>query len=350
MVGLGDDEDRLSAYDYHLPPELIAQVPAARRGDSRLMVVDRDGAAPRHDRFTSLPSWLRRGDLLVFNDVRVRRARLRGRTPAGSAVELLLLRENPPGIWECLARPGRRLRPGTVIELPGGATARVVERREQRVVVDLGGTGATAEYLEQHGEIPLPPYIKRPAGPLAEDAERYQTVYARAPGAVAAPTAGLHFTPRLLSQLEAAGVESAWVTLDVGPATFLPVRGEHLGDYALEAEWAVIPPATAAAVAAARSRGNRVVAVGTTTVRALESRAAACGEVTEGEFWADAFLRRSTDFRVVDAMVTNFHLPKSTLLVLVCAFAGRGLLLEAYKEAVHRGYRFYSYGDAMLIL
>lgn len=346
-----DGGELLSAFDFDLPADRIAQTPAAHRGDSRLMVVSRSGdGEPCDDRFASLPRWLRRGDCLVLNDVRVRRARLHGHLPAGGPVELLLLREVRAGVWECLARPRRRLRPGTTIALPGGAAARVLDDPGPRVVVSVDGCGDIETYLDRYGEVPLPPYIKRPAGPSAEDDERYQTVFARAPGAVAAPTAGLHFTPELLREIADGGIEVAWVTLFVGAATFLPVRSEHLDGVALEAEQASIPPQTAAALAATRERGGRVVAVGTTTVRALESRAAACGHPAAGEFWADAFLRRAADFRVVDAMVTNFHLPRSTLLVLVCAFAGRRRILAAYERAVRRGYRFYSYGDAMLIV
>ena len=351
MTGSADEESHLSAYDYHLPAELIAQVPAARRGDSRLMVIERRGdQPPRHQQFASLPQWLRRGDLLVLNDVRVRRARLRGRLRGDGAVELLLLGQVRPNAWQCLGRPGRRLRPGVEVDLPAGAVARVLENETGRVVVAFEQVADLDAYLEVHGEVPLPPYIKRPSGPSADDAERYQTVFARQTGAVAAPTAGLHFTQDLLRELLAAGVELGWVTLHVGPATFLPVRAEDLDACRLEPERASIPPATATALAAAKRRGGRVVAVGTTTVRALESRAAEAGDALAGEFWAGAFLRREQDFRVVDAMITNFHLPQSTLLVLVCAFAGRRSILAAYEEAVRREYRFYSYGDAMLIV
>jgi len=346
-----DDEDRLSTYDYLLPPELIAQEPVASRGESRLMVVSRGRAEGwRHERFAALPRLLRAGDLLVFNDVRVRRARLRGRLPSGTVVELLLLREVAGGAWECLGRPGRRLRAGVLVHLPGDRAARIVEQGSGLVVVSFDGVGDLDEYLARHGEIPLPPYIKRPNGPCVDDDARYQTVYARRIGAVAAPTAGLHFTHALIDELRATGVELAWVTLDVGPATFLPVRAENLAECRLDAERASIPERTADLLAATKGRGGRVIAVGTTTTRALESRAAAGEGVRAGEFGADAFLRRAGDFRVVDGMVTNFHLPQSTLLVLVCAFAGRRPMLAAYAEAVRQRYRFYSYGDAMLIL
>jgi S-adenosylmethionine:tRNA ribosyltransferase-isomerase len=352
MADSAERQADLCAFEYDLPAELIAQEPAPRRDDSRLMVVERRGGGLRHETFAALETLLRGGDLLVFNDVRVRPARLRGRALSGGAVELLLLREVAGGesVWECLGRPGRRLRAGARIALAEGRTAEVVAAGDGRLRVSFAAVGDVASFLERHGEMPLPPYIKRPAGPSAGDRERYQTVFAAPVGAVAAPTAGLHFTEPLLERLRAAGVDLAWVTLDVGPATFLPVRSPDLDSYPLEAERASIPAPTVNAIAAAKESGGRVIAVGTTTTRALESRAAEPGGLAPGEFWAGAFLRRSDQFRVIDGLLTNFHLPKSTLLVLVSAFAGRRRVLAAYEEAVRRRYRFYSYGDAMLIL
>ncbi len=346
------DEATLSAYDYELPGELIAQHPAPHRDASRLMVLGGDGGDPRHTDIGALPGLLRGGDLLVFNDVRVRRARLHGRAHSGGAVELLVLRELAPGIWDCLGRPARRLRVGARLVMAGDVEVEVVgvEAGTGRLRVSLGAAGDVGAYLERHGEIPLPPYIKRPDGPSDGDGERYQTVFADPVGAVAAPTAGLHFSERLLDDLRRVGVELAWVTLDVGPATFLPVRAERLDDCSLEPEWASIPPATEHAIAAAKRRGGRVIAVGTTTTRALESRAAEPLGLRAGEFPAGAFLRERGQFRVIDGLLTNFHLPRSTLLVLVSAFAGRQRVLAAYEEAVRLRYRFYSYGDAMLIL
>ena len=338
----------LAAFDYDLPPGLIAQTPAERREGARLLVLSQRDGAVAHRSITDLPELLAPGDLLVFNDTRVRPARLFGRIDTGGAVELLLVRERTGGAWECLGRPARRLRPGVRIALPEGAHATVRERLAPgRYAVVIGGTADVDTLLARHGELPLPPYIRRPDGPLPIDAERYQTVFARAAGAVAAPTAGLHFSPALLDLLAARGIAHAFVTLDVGPATFLPLREDD--PTSLDGEWATIPAATVEAIAGTRAAGGRVVAVGTTTTRALESAAARAGGLAAGSFWADAFIRPGFRFAVVDALITNFHLPRSTLLMLVAAFAGRERVLAAYAEAVRTGYRFYSYGDAMLI-
>jgi len=344
-----DAAPRLADFDYPLPAELIAQVPADQREQARLLVLGRSGASLRHQIVADLPGLLRAGDLLVFNDTRVRPARLHGHLGTGGAVELLLLAPEAGGVWTCLGRPGRRLRRGTVLQLPDGGTAQVAGPRPGgRYGVDFGARDVAA-LLAAHGEVPLPPYIKRPDGPLPLDRERYQTVFARRDGAVAAPTAGLHFTPALLAALTAAGVDQAWLTLEVGPATFLPVRDDG-GPLRLEAEWAELPAATVAAIDAAKARGGRVVAVGTTTTRALESAAAQAAALQAGAFWADAVIRPGASFRVVDGLLTNFHLPCSTLLMLVSAFAGQQRVLDAYAVAVRHRYRFYSYGDAMLVL
>jgi S-adenosylmethionine:tRNA ribosyltransferase-isomerase len=346
-----DAPARLADYDYDLPPELIAQVPADERDAARLMVLERAGGALRHAVVRDLPDCLRAGDLLVFNDARVRPARLHGRTASGGAVELLLLAETAPRRWSCLGRPGKRLRPGAVLLLPDGGRASVVERRvDGRCVVEFADVEVPA-LLAAHGELPLPPYIKRPDGPLTLDRERYQTVFAASDGAVAAPTAGLHFTPALLAALDAAGLGRAALTLVVGPGTFLPVRSDDVREHHMEAEWVELPAATVEAIARTKAAGGRVIAVGTTTTRALESAARASGGagLAPGGFWADAFIRPGFPFRVVDALLTNFHLPRSTLLMLVSAFAGRERILAAYAVAVRERYRFYSYGDAMLI-
>ena len=335
-------------FDFELPGELIAQTPAAERDGSRLLTLDRRGGAVGHAAIADLPRLLRAGDLLVFNDTRVRPSRLFGRIASGGAVELLLVRAGDDGTWECLGRPAKRLRPGARIGLPGGVEAEVRERSGPgRYGVRFGDADVEA-LLAAHGELPLPPYIRRPDGPLPLDGERYQTIFARRPGAVAAPTAGLHFTPTLLDGLAAAGVARATVTLDVGPATFLPLRDERPGS-GLEGEWAEIPAATVAAIAATRAAGGRVIAVGTTTTRALESAARRDGGLAAGGFWADAFIEPGFRFAVIDGLLTNFHLPRSTLLMLVGAFAGRQAVLDAYALAVRERYRFYSYGDAMLI-
>ncbi len=341
---------RLSDYDYDLPPELIAQMPAPERDAARLLVLERTTGRVQHTAVRALGEYLRGGDLLVVNDTRVRPARLRCRTTSGGTVELLLVRARAPQHWECLGKPAKRLRPGNVLALPGGAAAVVMGRSAPgRFVVEFGDGVDVPALLERHGELPLPPYIKRPHGALEIDRERYQTLFAAVDGAIAAPTAGLHFTPALLAALERAGVQRAVVTLAVGPGTFLPVRTDDVGMHAMEPEWAVVPAGTVEAIARTKAAGGRVIAVGTTTVRALESAARRPGGLAGGAFWADAFIVPGFGFRVVDALLTNFHLPRSTLLMLVSAFAGRARVLETYELAVREGYRFYSYGDAMLI-
>jgi S-adenosylmethionine:tRNA ribosyltransferase-isomerase len=334
----------LSDYDFHLPVELIAQTPAAERDAARLLVLDRASSSLRHAGVRDLPQLLRAGDLLIFNDTRVRAARLHCRTASGGAVELLVVAEGGANVWSCLGRPAKRLRAGTALRLPGGGEAMVRERSAAgRYAVEFADTDVGA-LMAEHGELPLPPYIRRPSGPLPLDRERYQTVFAAHDGAIAAPTAGLHFTPALLAGLDAAGVQRATITLAVGPGTFLPVRTDDVREHRMEPEWAEIPSATAEAIARTRASRGRVIAVGTTTARALES----CGGAA-GRLWADAFILPGFRFRVIDALLTNFHLPRSTLLMLVSALAGRERILAAYAVAVAERYRFYSYGDAMLI-
>lgn len=342
---------RLSSFDFELPPELIAQTPLAERAASRLMVVRRVTGAVEHHRFADLPGLLSAGDLLVRNETRVIPARLRGRKASGGRIELLLV-ERLPGegeTWRCMARSAKPARPGGRLFFAGGV--------EGEVVADLGDGwrtvrftcgGGLLEQLESVGEMPLPPYIQRP--PAAEDRERYQTVYAREPGAVAAPTAGLHFTEETFADLQARGIAVHGLTLHVGPGTFQPVRVDSLDDHRMHGERFSIPAATAAAVNAARAQGRRVVAVGTTSTRALESAADEDGSLRALSGETYLFIRPGYRFRVTDALVTNFHLPKSTLLVLVSAFAGRELILEAYRQAVAERYRFFSYGDCMLIV
>jgi S-adenosylmethionine:tRNA ribosyltransferase-isomerase len=345
-------------FDYDLPPELIAQQPAPRRDASRLLVLHRTRGAWEHRRFGDLPGYLRPGDLLVLNNTRVIPARLHGHKEAtGGQVELLLLEEEAPGRWDALLRAGgRRPRPGEPLVFAGGALrAELIEERELgRALVRLESSRPLLELLEEFGETPLPPYIRRTegGGPDAEDRARYQTVYARMPGAVAAPTAGLHFTPELFAALADRGVERAEITLHVGLGTFRPVTAEDVEAHRMEAERYAISPAAAAAVHAARARGGRVVAVGSTSVRALESAAASSdtGELSPGEGRSALFIRPGYRFRAVDALLTNFHLPRSTLLMMVSAFAGTELVRSAYREAVRERYRFFSYGDAMLIL
>ena len=340
----------LAEYDYVLPTERIAQVPAPERDAARLLVVDRHTGDLRHAIVRDLPDLLRAGDVLVLNDTRVRPARLFGRTATGGAVELLLVSEGAAGQWHCLGKPAKRLRVATRLTFSDkvGAEVRAVLGKG-RYTVAFADSIDVVRLLAEHGEIPLPPYIKRPDGPLPMDSGRYQTVFAVHDGAIAAPTAGLHFTPGLLELLRAAGIELRRLTLHVGPGTFLPIRDGDVRAHHMDPEWTTIPAATAAAIRNAKAAGRRVIAVGTTTTRALESAAAGSVGLAPGGFWADAFIRPGFRFRVVDSLLTNFHLPRSTLLMLVSAFAGHRLIFDAYREAVRERYRFYSYGDAMLI-
>jgi len=346
---------RVADFDYELDPERIAQRPPARRDRSKLLVLDRDDGAIGHHRFDALPELLNPGDLLVLNDTRVIPARLVGRKPTGGRIEIFLVAESGAdgdgAVWRCLVRATRKPAPGSVILLDDGLAARVLDRDGDHWRVRLEAPdGRIRERIERVGRIPLPPYIHRPNDePDRADRERYQTVYARKPGAVAAPTAGLHFTEALFERLDAAGVERTCLTLHVGPGTFLPVRGDHVEQHRMHEEAFEIPPAVVAAVSAARRRGGRVVAVGTTVVRALEAAAGDDGRLRPGAGRSDLFIVPGYRFRVADALVTNFHLPRSTLLMLVCAFGGSERVLAAYREAQASDYRFYSYGDAMLI-
>jgi S-adenosylmethionine:tRNA ribosyltransferase-isomerase len=371
----------VAEFDFELPDELIAQEPAAHRGESRLLVMRRDSGATTHTTFGELHNYLDVGDLLVLNDTRVFPARLRGyRVPSGGAVECLLLRQLPTAntrlpdtlagneflgvgksgvgsssVWDALVHPGQKLKPGARVVFEGaGATlhGEILERhyhgrRTVRLWTD-GGTevGSVVDFI---GHIPLPPYIKRDDWP--SDRERYQTVYARERGSIAAPTAGLHFTSDLLEQLSARGVARAEITLHVGYGTFKPVRVERVEEHVVDPEFFGVCDTAAAAITRARRDGRRVVAVGTTTTRALESLdVGEDGSVSAGGGDTNLFIYPGHRFRVVDAMVTNFHLPRSSLLMLVAAFGGRERVLAAYRDAVARGYRFYSYGDAMLIM
>ena len=382
------DLARTDTWDYVLPPDLVARYPAERRDESRLLVVRREGAgAPNpdaaasppggslersferpfeHRRFDDLPSYFRPGDLLVLNESRVLPVRLLGAKPTGAAAEVLLLRPLDEAAlrWEALVRPGSKLKPGRRVVVAPGELEVLIEEGlpDGGRIVRLATPFAGPEALERFGRIPLPPYLERPDEAL--DRERYQTVYARVPGSVAAPTAGLHFTPELLAAVEARGVEVARVTLHVGPGTFRPVEAERIEGHAMHAERWEVPEAAAEAVARTRARGGRVWAVGTTVVRTLESawvesdgggEGGDDGQGDQGRVRAGAgetrlFLHPGVPIRVVDGLITNFHLPRSTLLMLVGAFLGHGRTMATYAEAVREGYRFYSYGDAMLIL
>ena len=338
---------RVAELDYILPEELVAQEPAPERTGARLLVLDRASTELRHAHVADLPSYLRAGDLLVLNDTAVIPARVHARRPSGGKLEALFVRPTgEPHTWEVLVRGAPRV--GERVHFASGAGVWVAPLGDGRWHVRLDIDEPALTWLERVGEIPLPPYIRRPNGPSAADRGRYQTIYAREPGAVAAPTAGLHFTRELLGTLAANGVEHATLTLHVGLGTFLPLRGETLDELTLLPEHYELPVPTVTRIAAVRAGGGRVVAVGTTTVRALES-AASGGGLRAGSGEADAFIRPGHRFRAVDGLITNFHLPRSSLLALVAAFASWGRIRAAYDEAVQRRYRFYSFGDAMLI-
>jgi S-adenosylmethionine:tRNA ribosyltransferase-isomerase len=334
-----------SEFNYDLPRELIAQAPLPRRSASRLLVLDGATGSIEDRRFGDLVELLRSGDLVVFNDTRVVPARLFARrAPTGGRVEIMLERVLSARRVLAQLRASHLPRGDGELDLPGGHRARVVGRTGSMFELELDCDAH--ELLEAHGEVPLPPYIERPAEP--SDRERYQTVFARTPGAVAAPTAGLHFDRALLDDLEARGVERSFLTLHVGAGTFAPVRAERVEEHELHAEWLQVPAEVCAAVERCRARGGRVVAVGTTSVRALET-AARTGTVQPFEGESALFIYPGFRFRVVDALVTNFHLPESSLLMLVAAFAGRDAVLRAYRHAVQSRYRFFSYGDAMFV-
>ncbi|MBI3149556.1 MAG: tRNA preQ1(34) S-adenosylmethionine ribosyltransferase-isomerase QueA [Betaproteobacteria bacterium] len=335
---------KLADFDYSLPPELIAQAPLPERSASRLLVVQGEGFADA--RFTDLPKWLRAGDLLVFNDTRVLHARLHGVKESGGHVEVLI--ERPLDAHRALAqvRASHAPKPGSVLLLEGVLAVEVLGREGEFFLLKFPGEEDLIELLERHGKLPLPPYIRRAAAD--EDEARYQTVYARAHGSVAAPTAGLHFDSALLERIKAMGVGCAWLTLHVGAGTFQPVRVEDLSEHRMHRERYFLPEETVAAMARCRAAGGRVIAVGTTSLRALEA-AAADGDFRAGGGETELFILPGHQFLSADALITNFHLPRSTLLMLVCAFAGLATLRRAYAHAIAQRYRFFSYGDAMLL-
>jgi S-adenosylmethionine:tRNA ribosyltransferase-isomerase len=345
---------RVSDFDFDLPDELVAQH-AAARGESRLLVLDRASEAIEHGVIGDLVHHLREGDVLVANNTRVFPARLQGvRVPSGGAVECMLLeREGGSDVWSALVHPGQKLKPGAQMRFAGAGRSlmgEILERKffgRRRVRLWSESSESVDSLIEALGHVPLPPYIKRADEP--EDRERYQTVYAKASGSVAAPTAGLHFTPQLLTALEASGVQFVELTLHVGYGTFKPVRADVVEEHVVDPERYTISRAVAGAINEAKRQRRRVIAVGTTTTRALENSALGTGGVREGSAEASIFIYPGFRFQVVDALLTNFHLPRSSLLMLVAAFAGRERILAAYREAVERRYRFYSYGDAMLI-
>ena len=339
---------KTSDFYYDLPQELIAQTPLERRDGSRLMTLDRRTGQVGHRHFYDLPELLRPGDCLVLNDSRVLPARLYGVRQTGGAVEVVLLRQLEGDCWECLTRPGKKTRPGSTMEFGDGRLrATVVQALEDgNKVLEFAYEGIFLEVLEALGQMPLPPYIKEKLA----DGERYQTVYSKNLGSAAAPTAGLHFTPELLDRIRATGVHTAFLTLHVGLGTFRPVKEEEITDHVMHAEFCMIGAEAAQTINQARANGGRVICVGTTSCRTLESFALPDGTIPEASGWTDIFIYPGYRFKAMDALVTNFHLPESTLLMLVSAFAGREQVLAAYREAVQQRYRFFSFGDAMIIL
>ncbi|MCG4708169.1 tRNA preQ1(34) S-adenosylmethionine ribosyltransferase-isomerase QueA [Flavonifractor plautii] len=335
-------------FDFYLPEELIAQTPLERRDASRLLVLDKETGATRHMHFFDLPTLLGPGDCLVLNDSRVLPARLLGhREPTGGAVEVLLLIDRGDKVWECLVRPGRKLKPGTRLSFGDGSLkAEVVEVCEGgNRLVRFEYEGIFLETLERLGKMPLPPYIKAELN----DPERYQTVYSRAVGSAAAPTAGLHFTRALLEQVQEMGVKVCYVTLHVGLGTFRPVKEEEITDHEMHSEYCMISAETAETINRTKREGGRVICVGTTSCRTIESWAAEDGTLKECAGWTNIFIYPGYRFKALDCLITNFHLPESTLIMLVSALAGREHVLAAYKEAVEQRYRFFSFGDAMFI-
>lgn len=353
MARPGGEVRAYRTVDFHfdLPPAQIAQHPSERRDGSRLLVVDRAGGEVGHGVFADLAEMIPPGDVLVLNETRVFPARLLGRRAGGGEAEVLLLRPlgGEAGLWTALVRPGAKLKPGKVVEVGADLRVEVMEVGAQgERVVRLLTPLPVERALERYGAVPLPPYLRRPASEA--DRVRYQTVYARETGSVAAPTAGLHFTPSLLARLEERGVRIARLVLHVGVGTFRPVEADDPASHPMHSEWFRVSADAADAINAVRGAGGALWAVGTTTVRTLETVADAEGRVAPGEGWTDIFIRPPYHFRAVDRLITNFHLPRSTLLMLVAAFGGYDLVMRAYEEAVADGYRFYSYGDAMVLV
>ena len=339
---------KTSDFDYFLPPELIAQTPAERRDASRLLCLDKQTGAFSHHHFYDLPDFLRPGDCLILNDSRVLPARLLGRRlPGGGACEVLLLIDRGDNVWECIVRPGKHLRAGARVSFGDGELAAEITEvlPDGNRLVRFDYEGIFLEVLERLGKMPLPPYIKAEL----QDKERYQTVYSKVNGSAAAPTAGLHFTAELLEKIAAKGVRIGYVTLHVGLGTFRPVKEENVEAHEMHSEYCTVPEETAALINETKANGGRVICVGTTACRTLESWAAEDGTMRSGAGWTGIYIYPGYRFKVMDALVTNFHLPLSTLLMLVSAFAGRERVLAAYEEAVREKYRFFSFGDAMFI-
>jgi len=341
---------RIEEFDYHLPLSLIAQYPSSQRGDSSFMILHRQTGVIEHKAFQGITEYLHAGDLLVMNNTRVLPARLIGKKETGGRIEMLLIPSwnGKKGEWRALIKGTGKVRPGARIRFDPAFHGEIEELEDGKGKVTFSYHGEVMELLERIGHIPLPPYIKRKDEPL--DRDRYQTVFAEKEGSIAAPTAGLHFTHALLQSLRAKGVRTTMITLHIGIGTFSPIKAHDIEDHAMEAEWIEISEETAREIRATKARGGRVISVGTTTTRALESFSDGDGGVRSGKGMTSLFIYPPYRFHVIDGLVTNFHLPKSTLIMLVSAFAGTDLLMRAYQEAVHRQYRFYSYGDAMLVL
>ena len=338
----------LSEFDYDLPEELIAQTPCEPRNHSRLMVLDRQQQTVQHQHFYDLKNFLVPGDTLIFNDTRVMPARLIGhRDKTGGKVEVFLLRRINGNEWETLVKPGKKAQPGNVICFGDELSCEVLSHTDfGGRIVRFSYDGIFEEILDRLGETPLPPYIHEKLA----DKERYQTVYSKEQGSAAAPTAGLHFTKAMMQEIEAMGVNLGFVTLHVGLGTFRPVSVDKIEDHAMHKEYYSVPAETVELIASTKARGGRVIAVGTTSIRTLESAAKAKGLIEAGSGWTEIFIYPGYEFKIVDAMITNFHLPKSTLLMLISAFAGKEFVLSAYRQAVEEKYRFFSFGDAMLLV
>ena len=343
------DGTRVSDYDFHLPDALIAQAPVERRDGSRLLVIHRDTGTIEHRRFSDIVDFIPAGDALVVNTTKVIRARLLGTRPSGAPAEVLLLKALGDDVWEAMVQPGAKLQAGKVVTIADGFHAEMLEATERGTkYVRLHADIPLADAIERHGHIPLPPYMTR--RDTQDDAQRYQTVYAQSAGSVAAPTAGLHFTPEVLAALHGKGVQRADVLLHVGAGTFRPISVDDPATHVMHEEWYQVTEQTARTVSDVRAAGGKLWAVGTTSTRTLESAVSADGQLQAGEGDTDIFIYPPYRFKLVDHLLTNFHLPKSTLVMLVAAFAGYELTMRAYREAIAAEYRFYSYGDAMLII
>ena len=341
---------RIEEFDYHLPPSLIAQYPSPQRGETSLMILHRRTGVIEHQAFRDIFEYLNPGDLLVMNNTRVLPARLIGKKETGGRIEMLLIPSwnGTKGEWEALIKGSGKVKRGARIQFEQGLGGEVEEVKDGKGKIRFSCQGEVVDILKKIGHIPLPPYIKREDEPL--DRDRYQTIFAERDGSIAAPTAGLHFTPSLLQSLKDKGVHTTTITLHIGIGTFAPVKVRDIEDHKMEAEWIEISEETAREIEETKTRGGKIIAVGTTTTRALESFSDGNGGVRPGKGMTSLFIYPPYRFRVIDGLVTNFHLPKSTLIMLVSAFAGKELLMKAYQEAIDRKYRFYSYGDAMLIL